>query len=138
MGVDRWIDWREDDVPDWGPPTLDRVAQVAEDFLGPNWEVSVRPGDKGWIVCETKDKQTFHLRSEYERNGDDYAMSYLRGHDETYKDSTRGFEICFFGHHGEEQTSVITRQADRFTSAIADELTRILAQWWGGDVRWPS
>jgi len=135
MGVDRFITWGV--KPEWGRPTIKRVAQVAQEFLGPTWDVRITD-KKCWIVCECKDNPTFHLRSEYVRNGDAHAMAYVRAHDEIYAESTRGFEICFLGRHGQKQTSIITRQTDRFTSALANELTRILAQWWHGTIGWPS
>lgn len=137
MGVDRWIRWKEDDVPDWGRPTIDRIAQTARDFLGPSWTVRIS-ARRNWIICETQAPQRFHLRSEFVRLGDESAMTRVRATDEMFSEMGRGFEICFFGEHGEEQFSVITRQADRFTNAVADELTRIIAQWWHGDVEWPT
>lgn len=129
MGMDRFIKWSE--PPEWGAPTIEKIAQVCREFLGPRW--SVRITDPTWIVAECSDPQTFHLRSEYGENS-----SFVKGWDSSYGEFTRGFEVCFQGKHGEKQTSVITRSADSFTSALADRFTKIIARWWHGEIEWPS
>lgn len=118
MGLDRFITWKDD--PAWGSPTIERIAETARDFLGEDWEVSFYGS---WITCESKSKQSFHLRSE---------MPEKSKFAEEMQKHTRGFEVFFPGPTG--KTSVITRQADRFTCAVADEFASILAQWWNGEI----
>lgn len=50
----------------------------------------------------------------------------------------REVEVFFSGEHGEDQTSVITRHSDEFTSAVADQFARLIARWWNGEVEWPT
>ena len=52
MSVDRFIDWGT--FPEWGAPTIDRLAAVARDYLGERWTVALRQGrdlDLCWIDC---------------------------------------------------------------------------------------
>lgn len=130
MGMDRFIKW--DASSKHGLPTLKGLMQVAQDFLGSRWEV--RATDDTWIVCECQDPMTFSLASVYpERGGSDAYSESLKKH---YSESTRGFEV-FFPKEG-ASGSVITRQADEFTCALADRYAKIITRWWHGTVEWPS
>lgn len=134
MSTDRFIEWGE--PPEWGPPTIERLARVAQDFLGERW--AVRQTSASWIVCECADKQTFPLRSERRdiiSTGRDAGLTYGEVLHREEQRRTRGFEISF---PRDRNTSVITRQADEFTSAVADQFTRLIARWWNGEIKWPT
>jgi hypothetical protein len=133
MGMDRFIKWGE--PPEWGSPTLATVAQVLQDFLGPRWKV--RATDMTWLVAECDDVQTFALRSEYS-DSKHVTPTFLDGWDATHGEITRGFEVSFPSKESGRPTSVITRSADQYTRALADEFTKIIARWWNGEVDWPS
>lgn len=131
MGLDRFIRWGP--PPEWGPPTLERLASVARDFLGERWRVTT--DGECWIACECDDKQTFALRSERTdpSEGRDKTITAGEGMHRAYQDRTRGFEIFFLVEDGKiDQTSVITRQADEFTGALADQYGELIARWWNG------
>jgi len=139
VSIDRFIRWGRPRKPsEGGPPTLDRVAQTAADFLGPQWTVKTE-GDS-WIHCSSNETPTFHLRSEYLALPDNpHAQTRLRAEEEMFAECKRGFSVFFKGEHGEEQTSVITGLgSDAFACALADRFTKIIALWWGGEVEWPS
>jgi len=126
MGMDRFIHWKE--PPEWGSPTIERLAAVAQNFLGPRWSVT---HTEDWIVCESGEQQTWALLSEYtpgDIEPEKFQKQYAEG------TPTRGFEVFFT----EDQTSVITRQADEFTSALADQYAKIIARWWKGEIEWPG
>ena len=143
MSVDRFIDWGT--FPEWGAPTIDRLAAVARDYLGERWTVALRQGrdlDLCWIDCASDEKCTFPLRSErddaveYGPNKGTKAGDVLH---EAQQKTTRFFEVFFLVEGGKiEQTSVITRHCDEFTDNVADGLAKIYARWWNGKVRWPS
>ena len=130
MGMDRFITWGP--APEWGHPTLERLAAVAQNFLGPEWKVT-HDGDN-WIVCENGQPQRWALLSEYVP-GDADPIAFQESYG---SQRTRGFEVFFEGVGVEDQTSVITRQADEFTGALADQYTKIIARWWQGTIEWPS
>jgi hypothetical protein len=129
MGVDRFITWNPANFKG-PPPTLERLAKIAQDFLGDRWEVRETRPD--WLVCQCEDKMTFPLASEYPEDD-----SFRIGAEKDYASRTRGFEV-FFRSDLSKQTSIITRRADEFTDALAAQYTRILARWWGAEVQWPS
>lgn len=130
MGMDRLIKWGE--APEWGHPTLERLANVAKNFLGPEWAVT--HDNKDWIVCESGQPQRWSLLSEYvPGDADPVAFQEAYG-----SERTRGFEVFFQGVGSEDQTSVITRCGDEFTSALADQYTKIIARWWEGTIEWPG
>lgn len=132
MSRDRFIEWGP--PLEWGAPTLEKLATVARDFLGPHW--TVRATDDTWLVCECEDKQTFALRScrdDLITEGKNAGRSYGELFHEDMQTRTRGFEVFFSVKGGE--TSVITRQADEFTSALADRFAEIIARWWNGKVK---
>jgi hypothetical protein len=132
--MDRFINWSET-PPAWGRPTIHKVAAVLKEFLGPRWKVEVT--DPTWIVAECDDPQTFPLRPEYEANSQHVTETFLPGWDEMHSGFTRGFEFSF-PDDPKRPTSVITRSADEFTRALADQFTKIIARWWHGEVDWPS
>jgi len=129
MGSDRYITWGE--TPEWGPPTIEKVAATAIDFLGDRWTAKIR-ADTGCLVVECGDPNTFHLASERpEMKG----MYRLRRDSEEV--STRGFEIWF----EDDGTTVITTRAhscDSFTDALVERFTKIIARWWNGEIEWPG
>lgn len=140
MGQDRFIRWKKP-RPEWGEPTLDKLAQVASDFLGTRW--TVRKTGDFWLVCECDDLMTFSLRSQR----DDLATEGKNKGKKTVGDiyhedmqkRTRGFEVFHLVEKGRiKQTSVVTRQADEFTGALADRYAEIIARWWSGEVEWPG
>ena len=55
-------------------------------------------------------------------------------------DRGRGFEIYFPGAFGQtdQPTSVITREADDYTDALAERFTKIISRYWNGEVQWPT
>jgi len=130
VSLDRFIDWGP--FPEWGAPTIERLAQVAADFLGDGWEVkmsSARSRERCWIDCLSKEPNTFALASENKTH-------FSRQAEEANKRGPRCFEVFFSVEGGEiTQTSVITRQSDEFTGALADRYAAIIARWWGGTVR---
>jgi hypothetical protein len=142
--MDRFIKWRK--PKEWGPPTLEKLVTVAQEFLGSRWKVYVsdQTTDPCWIVCETYEDQTWPLITEYvpsqEHAGPPTQEEIDRFRKGVLTGRTRGFEIYFPGAYGEtkERSSVITRQADEFTNALADQFTKIIARWWNGKVEWPS
>lgn len=137
MGRDRFVRWSKKDRPEWGEPTLERLAQVARDFLGPKWKV-YSTGET-WLVCECKDKGTFALRSERDdkiASGPNKGQTFGEVAHRAAQEETRGFEVFFLVENGKiKQTSVITRHADEFTSALADRYAAIIARWWHGKVQ---
>jgi hypothetical protein len=127
MGSDRYITWGE--TPEWGPPTPEKLAAVALDFLGDRWRTRVlRDGD--CVVVECDDKCTFHLASERPEMGDPYA--HPNG------DATRGFEIYPCEKSGKTRITTRAHYCDSFTSALVRRYTEIIAKWWGGTVEWPT
>ncbi len=122
MGMDRFIKWGK--PQEWGAPTVERLAQVARDYLGARW--SVRITSPKWIVCETDEPSTAPLKSEFSPGSGVPA----------WDEQTRGFEIFF--PDSSVRTSVITRRADEFTNAVADGYTKCIARWWNGEIEWPS
>jgi hypothetical protein len=149
MGMDRFIKWKK--PKEWGPPTLQKLMIVAQEFLGPRWKVWISDADRAdgeppcWIACETDEDQTWPLVTEYvpsqEHDGPPTQEEVDRFRKAYAKSSRkRGFEIYFPGPYGSRQgqSSVITRLADEFTNALADQFTRIIARWWNGKVKWPS
>lgn len=143
MGMDRFIKWGK--PAQWGTATPERLAAIARDFLGPQWRVSINPLAKSAssLVCETDVMKTWPLVSEYVPSQDHDGPPTIE-EQERFKRSwgaqSRGFEVYFPGGYGEtkERTSVITRQADDYTSALADAYTTIIARWFQGKVSWPS
>ena len=133
MGLDRFIRWKRD-RPEWGDPTLEKIAQVAQDFLGLRWTVKIT--DPTWIVCETDEPQTFALRScRDDKDSPDKTETFGEAMHREMGAQTRGFEVFFLVEKGRiNRTSVITRQADEFTGALADRFAQILARWWDGEV----
>ena len=144
MSVDRFIDWGK--PPPWGAPTIERLAVVAQDYLGEEWEVHVRHATRGnekhWIDCVSGEKCSFPLRSERDDVAKDGPLKGEKMGDMIHRDmqsGTRGFEVFFLVEKGKiEQTSVITRHVDEFTDNVADGLAKVYARWWNGKVRWPS
>lgn len=145
MGMDRFIKWKK--PKEWGPPTLQKLVTVAQEFLGPRWKVTISENttEPCWIVCETDEQSTHPLISEYvpgqKHDGPPTPEEITRFRKAmATMDRGRGFEIYFPGAYGEtkQRTSVITRQADEFTSALADQFTKLIARWWNGKVEWPS
>ncbi len=137
MGLDRFITWKKP-RPEWGEPTLEKLAQVARDFLGPMWKVYST--HETTLVCECKDKGTFALRSERDDIVDEGKRKGKKTWGELMHEDmqtrTRGFEIFFLVENGKiKQTSVITRRADDFTGALADRYAAIIALWWHGKVQ---
>lgn len=132
MGLDRFIKWGK--PPEWGKPTIEKLAAVAQDFLGKRWKVYSTDATR--LVCECKDKQTFALRSERDEPSDDPDVTTGDLMYQAAQEQTRGFEVFFLVEKGKiKQTSVITRQADDFTSALADRYAQIIARWWNGAVQ---
>lgn len=131
MSIDRFIDWK--DPPEWGPPTPEKLAAVAKDFLGDGWWVEIDPfpdNKEGcWINVLSKFKCSFHLKSERTDLGDPFVQQ--ADEDPCY----RWFQV-YFPTNG-ERTSVITRHVDSFTGALADRYTEIIAKWWNGEIEWP-
>jgi len=129
MGTDRYITWGE--TPEWGPPTPEKIAATAIDFLGDRWRATVRE-DTGCLVVECDDYNTFHLASERPEVGNPYMP--MRSSTEP---TTRGFEIWF---EKDGRTRITTRvySCDSFTGALVERFTKIIARWWGGAVEWPS
>lgn len=119
MGLDRFIRWG--DPPVWGSPNIEKLTRVLEDFLGPRWRVNVKAP---WIVAECDDPCTLALTSEMEF---ETAMRQVNLMNDR---GPRGFEVFY----NQTQTSVITRQADEFTCALADRYAAIIARWWNGTV----
>jgi len=108
------------------------LAEVARNFLGERWTVTT---EGSWIACECADKQTFALRSE--RTDPDSLGTTTTGEalHRAYQERPRCFEVFFLVENDKiEQTSVITRQSDEFTGALADEYAEIIARWWNGTV----
>jgi len=138
MSIDRFVRWGKPRKPsEGGPPTIERVAQTARDFLGPRWTVEV---EGSWVYCTSDETPTFHLRSEFLAQPDNpHAQTRLRAEEEMFAEFKRGFSVFFKGEHGEEQTSVITGLGnDAFSNALADRFAKIIARWWNGEVEWPS
>ncbi len=137
MGLDRFIRW--DEPPEWGPPTIEKLAAVAENYLGSRWKVTV---SDPWITCECEDKQTFPLRTERDdliADGPNMGEKFGEILHADMQQRTRGFEVFFSVKKGKiEQTSVITRQADEFTGNVADGYAKLIARWWNGKVEWPT
>jgi hypothetical protein len=131
MGTDRYITWGE--TPEWGPPTPEKLAAVARDFLGEGWTTTIRDyGGLPQIVVDSKFKSTFHLASERPEMGNPYAAAHK---DDEH--ATRGFEIYF---ESDGKVNVVTRvhYCDSFTSALVERYVKIIARWWGGEVEWPG
>ena len=126
MGSDRYITWGE--TPEWGPPTPEKLAAVAIDFLGDRWTAKIRE-DTGCLVIECDDLCTFHLASERPEMGDPYA--HPGGH------VTRGFEV-WFDKGGKTRVTTRAHSCDEFTWVLADQYTKIIARWWGGEIEWPG
>ena len=138
MSIDRFVRWGEPRSKAFGgPPTIERVAQTARDYLGPRWTVEV---EGRWIHCSSDETPTFHLRSEFLAQPDnESAQTRLRGEEEMFEGCKRGFSVFFLGEHGEQQTSVQTGLGnDAYSNALADRFARIIATWWNGEVEWPS
>jgi len=137
MSIDRFIRWNEP-AGEQGPPTIERVAQTARDFLGPRWTVEIE--DSVWIHCTGNETPTFHLRTEMlAQKNNSHAQTRVRAEEEMFEGCNRGFSVFFKGKHGEEQTSVITGLGnDSFSNALADKFAKIIALWWRGEVEWPT
>jgi hypothetical protein len=116
MSFDRFVRWGT--PPEWGAPTIERLAAVARSFLGERWLVTVE--GNVWITCECDDPQTVALEPERPE---------MKG----CRDGTRYFEV-FHCTGLDGHTSVITRQSDEFTGALADRYAAIVARWWNGTV----
>lgn len=129
MGLDRFVRWQEP-RPEWGDPTIEQLATVAQDFLGPRWEVTTKDV---WIICQCSDRQTFSLRSVRDDLITD-GRTWGEMMQEELNKQTRGFEVFHDLTHPDGHTSVITRQADEFTGALADRYADIIARWWHGIV----
>jgi hypothetical protein len=127
MGLDRFIHWGP--APEWGPPTLERMAAIARDFLGERWLVTV---SAPMIVCECEDPQTYALASE--RNDALGGTTFGEAQRREMASFSRAFEIYHDTDPG-GHTSVITRATDDFTSALADRYAAIVARWWNGEVQ---
>jgi hypothetical protein len=132
VGTDRYITWGE--TPEWGPPTPEKLAAVARDFLGEGWRTEIKDKKKGGycIVVDSDFRSTFHLASEQPEAGDPYAHP-------NGDHATRGFEI-YFDSWAPGRTRVTTRAhyCDAFTSALVRRYTKIIAKWWNGEVEWPT
>ncbi len=135
MSLDRFIRWKTK-RPEWGDPTIEKLATVARDFLGPRWTVKI--SNECWITCETDDHMTFALRSEHDDLIEDGRNKGRPSGDvqhEAMQKQTRGFNVFFLVKNGKiDQTSVITRMADEYTGALADGYAAMIARWWNGEV----
>jgi len=129
MSVDRQITWLEPHEH-FGRPTIERVRDVAQDFLGPRWNVYIE--GKHNVVCISDEPMTHSLISQQQ------DWDFARNLHERYQKRARGFRIFFLDEHGEKQTAVRTWEADDFTGALADRFAKILARFWHGEVRWPT
>lgn len=147
MSIDRFISWPAT-PPEWGLPTPERLMRVLKDFLGDDWEVSARafprpesePGY--WILAHAPGQCcTSPLASE-----NDTARGRF---DDPKHPMTRAFEVFLptvrphteapiDNRSGAPHASIITRQVDAYTGALADEFTRIVARWWSATVEWPT
>lgn len=133
MSIDRFITWGE--TPEWGPPTPEKLAAVAKDFLGEGWSTKIEPFPKDdgcWIQIISDYKCSFHLSSERPEIAGMYDVP--EGEEPFY----RWFQVYFPAEQAEfDKTSVITRHVDSFTNCLADRYTKIIARWWNGEVEWP-
>lgn len=144
MSVDRFIKWGK--PRDHGPPTLEKLMAVAQEFLGSRWKVYLVEGTRTpcSIVCETDEQQTYPLISEYvpcqNHDGPPTQEEIDLFRSKALAGTTRGFEIYFPGPYGKtkERSSIITRQADEFTDALASQYAKIIARYWNGKIEWPS
>jgi hypothetical protein len=134
MSVDRQITWLEPPHETSGRPTIDKLKEVAQDFLGPRWEVYIKEGatQRCWLHCHCPDKMTYPLISQ--QTDWDFAQQQVK----YYSGRTRGFYVFFSGEHGEKQTAVSTAQADEFSSALADQFCKLISRFWNGSIRWPT
>lgn len=130
MSVDRQITWLEPHEHS-GRPTIVKLRDVAQDFLGPRWDVAISENGK-WLTCHCPDPMTYSLISQQQ------DWDFAQHQHQHYQSRTRGFRVFFLGQHGEEQTSVQTSQADEFSSALADQFAKLIARFWHGEIRWPS
>ena len=123
MSLDRFIRWGP--APSWGSPTTERIAKVAEDFLGPGWRVRAHGGGNPerlvWVECVSRfEKQSYHLTSQQPEK---IPLA------SEMAERERAFEVFHDGH-----TSVITRQCDAYTDRVADGFAALIARWWNGVV----
>ena len=133
MSIDRFIKWGK--PPTWGPPTAEKLAAVAKDFLGEGWTTKIEPfpaKDGCWIQIVSDIKCSFHLSSERPEIAGMYDVQ--EGDEPFY----RWFQVYFPSASTGEETSVITRHVDSFTNVLANRYTEIIATWWHGEVEWPS
>lgn len=120
MGQDRFVEWKDE------RPAIEALAAVLQDFLGPRWQVL---NQDPWITANCDDPCTFPLTSQFSPAE---AEDHIRSLNER---GPRGFEVFHLsGSSAEAHTSVITRQADEFTCALADRYAAIIARWFKGIV----
>lgn len=115
MSRSRIIDFRQ------APPS-DCLGEVLEDYVGET--ARVVPFNGGWTA--------------YIGGLNSWALA---RQDQMFADKTladrenglvRGFEVHL--HVGDAVVSVVTRHADEFTNAVADEFAAVVARFWGGTV----
>ena len=131
MSIDRFIAWGE--TPEWGPPTPEKLGQVAVDFLGTRWRFKIEPFPKkngAWVQVISDELCSFHLASERPEIAGMYDVP--DGEEPFY----RWFQV-YFPTNG-ERTSVITRHQDSFMNCLADRYAGIIARWWNGELEMPS
>jgi hypothetical protein len=112
MSYDRIIRWSYDAPKP--PPTLEELTNALKEYIHESGTVEVK--DSNWIVV--------------------YLIG--RAHDpflpkELYEGprAVRAFEV-FYQPTGVRWINVITRQADRFTLAVAEGAAQLVAQVWRG------